>query len=205
MATRPPKLPQSVLVVIHTPDLQVLLIERADAPGFWQSVTGAKDTPDEPFDVTAVREVAEETGIAEAALPFVGELIQVRSEEQGWQGAIERVLGGFALSLLVDDNNVGGYGVGTVAMSGATIEPGAFSDTGSMTLPASDPYALTLVVDITHGISGGTTSFDFAGTTAVPEPSGVALISMALLMVAGATSRRRKAHVRPGSGLAVAA
>jgi uncharacterized protein YPO0396 len=33
-----------------------------------------------------------------AALPFVGELIQVRSEEQGWQGAIERVLGGFALS-----------------------------------------------------------------------------------------------------------
>jgi len=60
---RPPKVPQSVLVVIHTPDLQVLLIERADAPGFWQSVTGAKDTPDEPFDVTAVREVAEETGI----------------------------------------------------------------------------------------------------------------------------------------------
>lgn len=108
-------------------------------------------------------------------------------------------------SLLVDDNNVGGYGVGTVAMSGATIEPGAFSDTGSMTLPASDPYALTLVVDITHGISGGTTSFDFAGTTAVPEPSGVALLSMALLMVAGVTSRRRKAHVRPGSGLAVAA
>ncbi|MCV0081304.1 ATP-binding protein, partial [Pseudomonas aeruginosa] len=44
-------------------------------------------------------------GIAEAALPFVGELIQVRSEEQGWQGAIERVLGGFALSLLVDDKH----------------------------------------------------------------------------------------------------
>ncbi|CRQ80855.1 MULTISPECIES: ATP-binding protein [Stenotrophomonas] len=49
--------------------------------------------------------LAEETGIAEAALPFVGELIQVRSEEQGWQGAIERVLGGFALSLLVDDKH----------------------------------------------------------------------------------------------------
>lgn len=62
--TVPPfKIPQSVLVVIHTPALDVLLIERADAPGFWQSVTGAKDRPDEPFEATAVREVAEETGI----------------------------------------------------------------------------------------------------------------------------------------------
>ncbi|KAG1319351.1 hypothetical protein G6F63_014784 [Rhizopus arrhizus] len=38
-----------------------------------------------------------EIGLDDAALPFVGELIQVRSEEQGWQGAIARVLGGFAL------------------------------------------------------------------------------------------------------------
>jgi dihydroneopterin triphosphate diphosphatase len=41
----------------------VLLIERADKPGFWQSVTGSKDRPDEPLAETAVREVAEETGI----------------------------------------------------------------------------------------------------------------------------------------------
>lgn len=57
------KIPQSVLVVIHTPALQVLLIERTDAPGFWQSVTGSKDTEDEPFNTTAVREVFEETGL----------------------------------------------------------------------------------------------------------------------------------------------
>lgn len=57
------KIPISVLVVIHTPDLQVLLLERADRPGFWQSVTGSKDTLDEPLEVTAVREVAEETGL----------------------------------------------------------------------------------------------------------------------------------------------
>ncbi|RYZ00178.1 MAG: dihydroneopterin triphosphate diphosphatase [Comamonadaceae bacterium] len=60
---RPHKIPQSVLVVIHTPDLQVLLIERADAAGFWQSVTGSKDSPDEPYEATAIREVREETGI----------------------------------------------------------------------------------------------------------------------------------------------
>lgn len=59
----PPKIPQSVLVVIHTPALDVLLIERADAPGFWQSVTGSKDTLDESFELTAAREVAEETGL----------------------------------------------------------------------------------------------------------------------------------------------
>jgi dATP pyrophosphohydrolase len=60
---RPFKIPQSVLVVIHTAALDVLLIERADKPGFWQSVTGSKDRDDEPFAETAVREVAEETGI----------------------------------------------------------------------------------------------------------------------------------------------
>ena len=61
--SRPFKIPQSVLVVIHTPALEVLLIERADAPGFWQSVTGAKDFPEEGWLDTAQREVREETGI----------------------------------------------------------------------------------------------------------------------------------------------
>lgn len=60
---KPPKIPQSVLVIIHTPALDVLLIERADHAGFWQSVTGSKDRPDEPLVETAVRELAEETGI----------------------------------------------------------------------------------------------------------------------------------------------
>ncbi len=60
---KPPKIPQSVLVIIHTPALDVLLIERADHPGFWQSVTGSKDALDEPLAETAAREVAEETGI----------------------------------------------------------------------------------------------------------------------------------------------
>jgi len=57
------KIPESVLVVIHSPELHVLLIERADKPGYWQSVTGSKDAPDEPLIETAVREVLEETGI----------------------------------------------------------------------------------------------------------------------------------------------
>lgn len=60
---QPYKIPQSVLVVIHTAGLDVLLIERADRPGFWQSVTGSKDTVEEDLQQTAVREVAEETGI----------------------------------------------------------------------------------------------------------------------------------------------
>lgn len=65
MATeRPFKIPESVLVVIHTPALDVLLINRADAPGYWQSVTGAKDRLQEDLAGTAAREVFEETGIA---------------------------------------------------------------------------------------------------------------------------------------------
>jgi dATP pyrophosphohydrolase len=61
--TPPYKVPESVLVVIRTPDLHILLLDRADVPGFWQSVTGSKDGPDEPWHAAAVREVAEETGI----------------------------------------------------------------------------------------------------------------------------------------------
>jgi dATP pyrophosphohydrolase len=57
------KLPVSVLVVVHTADLEVLLLERAARRGFWQSVTGSLDRLDEPPELAAAREVAEETGI----------------------------------------------------------------------------------------------------------------------------------------------
>lgn len=67
-AAKPFKIPESVLVVIHTPDLRVLLIERADHPGYWQSVTGSKDSLDEPPAETARREVLEETGFDIAAV-----------------------------------------------------------------------------------------------------------------------------------------
>lgn len=60
--TAPCKIPVSVLVVIHTPDLKVLLLERADYPGYWQSVTGSQN-PGETLRETAVRELAEETGL----------------------------------------------------------------------------------------------------------------------------------------------
>ncbi len=56
------KIPVSVLVVIHSADRQVLLLERADAPGCWQSVTGSQDAG-ESLRETAIREVGEETGL----------------------------------------------------------------------------------------------------------------------------------------------
>jgi dATP pyrophosphohydrolase len=56
------KVPISVLVVIYSPDLEVLLLERADHPGYWQSVTGSQQAGETLFE-TAVREVAEETGL----------------------------------------------------------------------------------------------------------------------------------------------
>ncbi len=57
------KIPESVLVVIYSSELDVLLIERADNPGFWQSVTGSRASPEEALSRTAAREVGEETGI----------------------------------------------------------------------------------------------------------------------------------------------
>jgi dATP pyrophosphohydrolase len=56
------KRPVSVLVVIHTPALDVLLLERASHPGYWQSVTGSQED-NETLNGTAHREVFEETGL----------------------------------------------------------------------------------------------------------------------------------------------
>ncbi len=56
------KQPVSVLVVIYTSAGDVLLLERADHPGYWQSVTGSRDG-EETLTETALREVREETGL----------------------------------------------------------------------------------------------------------------------------------------------
>ena len=58
-----PKLPISVLVVVHTLAREVLLLERAHRPGYWQSVTGSLDWAEEPLAAAAAREVKEETAI----------------------------------------------------------------------------------------------------------------------------------------------
>ena len=58
----PYKVPVSALVVVHTPDLRVLLLERADYREQWQSVTGSQEAG-ESLRETAVRELREETGI----------------------------------------------------------------------------------------------------------------------------------------------
>jgi dATP pyrophosphohydrolase len=63
------KIPVSTLVVIHTAELQVLLLERADRPGYWQSVTGSQHEGESLRD-TAIREVGEETGIDAREYPL---------------------------------------------------------------------------------------------------------------------------------------
>lgn len=63
------KIPVSTLVVIHTAELEVLLLERADRPGYWQSVTGSQHEGESLRD-TAIREVGEETGIDARQYPL---------------------------------------------------------------------------------------------------------------------------------------
>ena len=79
------KTPISVLVVIHTPGLQVLLLERADHPGYWQSVTGSQDQG-ETLMQTAAREVAEETGLDATHYPLADWNMQSQFEiYQEWR------------------------------------------------------------------------------------------------------------------------
>src|SRR5215472_14508464 len=62
------KIPESVLVVVHTRALDVLLLERARQPGFWQSVTGSREADDADIAATARRELLEETGLSAGTL-----------------------------------------------------------------------------------------------------------------------------------------
>jgi dATP pyrophosphohydrolase len=79
------KIPVSVLVVVHSAGGQVLLLERADAPGYWQSVTGSQDAG-ETLVETAIREVREETGLDAGAFELTPWDIETRFEiYQRWR------------------------------------------------------------------------------------------------------------------------
>lgn len=105
MSTQGPipfKIPRSVLVIVHTPALDVLLLERAPWPGYWQSVTGALDRIDEPPIEAAIREVREETGLDPTRYRLVDWNLQNRFEiyaEWRWKYApgvtqnVEQVFG----------------------------------------------------------------------------------------------------------------
>jgi dihydroneopterin triphosphate diphosphatase len=56
------KRPESVLVVVHTDDGQVLQLLRQQPEGFWQSVTGSLNPGETPLEA-ARRELREETGL----------------------------------------------------------------------------------------------------------------------------------------------
>ena len=86
---KPPKIPESVLVVIHTPGLDVLLIERADRAGFWQSVTGSKDTLDEPL--------AEVFEVWRHEDDLAGDLKDIQPLPNGWHADAE---GGGKIALI---------------------------------------------------------------------------------------------------------
>jgi uncharacterized protein YPO0396 len=82
------------------------------------------------------RELAAVTGVCDDVLPFAGELIQVRSEEAEWAGAAERVLRGFALSLLVPHTH---YDTVSAWSTAGTWDSG-WSTTGSPPTQRSPNY-----------------------------------------------------------------
>jgi uncharacterized protein YPO0396 len=58
-----------------------------------------------PEQITIRLNLCKALNLHEQDMPFAGELLQVREEERDWEGAAERVLHGFALSMLVPDPN----------------------------------------------------------------------------------------------------
>lgn len=94
--------------------------------------------------------------------------------------------GTVAYQTWIDDAN-NPFGLGQALFSGTGT--GAFSAAGGAVTSASDPFSLTLIVDITHS-GARTTSVDFGAS--IPEPGTMALLGAALLGM-GAAGRRRKA------------
>ncbi len=87
---------------------QLVIKKRETEARFTQTASEVKALERQPSNIPAYmldlrQEIATAIGVSETALPFIGELIEVRPDEAEWQGAIERVLHGFALSLLVDE------------------------------------------------------------------------------------------------------
>jgi dATP pyrophosphohydrolase len=84
------KVPESVLVVVHSPELEVLMLHRTDREGYWQSVTGSLDAEDEPPEAAAVREVDEETGIDARRFRLVDWRIENRFGIFNWRLSLYR-------------------------------------------------------------------------------------------------------------------
>ena len=88
-----------------------LAAEKKDAvTAFEQAMREVRALQRQPSNVPAVmlelrHDIAKAIGVSESALPFVAELVEVKPDEASWRAAIERVLHGFALSLLVDDRH----------------------------------------------------------------------------------------------------
>jgi uncharacterized protein YPO0396 len=95
-------------------------IEQQDRDLYYQKCVKAKKLEEAQDEIEALRRntsniprqmqelrrsIAIGVGISEESLPFVGELLEVKAEQAEWQGAIERLLHGFALSLLVDQRH----------------------------------------------------------------------------------------------------
>ncbi|MCB1752704.1 MAG: ATP-binding protein [Gammaproteobacteria bacterium] len=88
----------------------LVIQKRETETAFTQTAGEVKALERQPSNIPAHmldlrQEIASSIGVSESALPFIGELIEVKPDEAQWQGAIERVLHGFALSLLVDERH----------------------------------------------------------------------------------------------------
>lgn len=96
--------------------------------------------------------LAEHAGLPEESLPFVGELLRVREDEREWEGALERVLRSFALSVLVADEHyaVVSQVVDSTALGERLVYYRVREDVDLRSAGENDPRALVRKIEIKH-------------------------------------------------------
>jgi uncharacterized protein YPO0396 len=94
--------------------------------------------------------MCDELGLAGDSLPFAGELIAVREDERDWEGAAERLLRGFALSILVPDQQyraVSGW-INDHHLAARMVYYRVAESAGRKAMPNWAPTALAAKLDI---------------------------------------------------------
>lgn len=157
-----------------------------------------------PEPLRAARAVlAEAAGLSPAEMPFVGELIEVRTEHEAWREAFNLALGGFATTMLVDAAHIGAFRAAIDSVRQRTRIRYEAVHTGMRDDTIPDEGTLPGRLDYRRGVFTGWLKRRLAerhGYVCVQTPTLLGQHRMALTVTGQVSQGTRGAHGGHGAG-----